>query len=345
MRLTIAPLSAPAEARTELVPCFLCGGRDFRPLLTTAQPVDGERLVFAVAECHSCGTVLTNPRPTQALLDRFYPPDYPCHAARPAPWRRGLRRALERAVLRVWYGHPPRPRGFLEAAGTRLAALLGLLLLRRRAQRAGWLPFQGQGRLLDFGCGAGAFLEHMRDLGWAVEGIDVSRTAAERTSWRTGIPVHVGTFPAPGLESASYEAVTMWQALEHVPDPLAVLREAHRLLVPGGALLVAVPNFDSWGRQHFGRDWFPLDVPRHLTHFTPASLRRVAEASAFRVERLRSYGEDGWARRSARVRHHAGPSRGWCWLDWKPITRLVTRWTEWRDRADGLILLARKPIS
>jgi SAM-dependent methyltransferase len=71
--------------------------------------------------------------------------------------------------------------------------------------------------------------------------------------------------------------VILWHVLEHVPSPRDTIREAARILKPGGTLLVAVPNFGSWEARWSRDKWFHLDVPRHLTHFTPRTLNRVLE--------------------------------------------------------------------
>jgi ubiquinone/menaquinone biosynthesis C-methylase UbiE len=87
------------------------------------------------------------------------------------------------------------------------------------------------------------------------------------------------------LPEESYDALTMWHALEHVPSPMATLRCAWKLLRPGGRLLVALPRFDCLQRDWFGSCWFPLDLPRHLTHFTKATLHRHLETAGFQIEK------------------------------------------------------------
>src|SRR5207253_8058958 len=98
------------------------------------------------------------------------------------------------------------------------------------------LPWPGPGRLLDFGCGNGSFLHRVRKQGWDATGLDVARLAVQGARNETSAGVLVGTLPHPELLPASFDVVTMWHALEHVHDPLAVLAEARRLLAPGGRL-------------------------------------------------------------------------------------------------------------
>ena len=83
------------------------------------------------------------------------------------------------------------------------------------------------------------------------------------------------------LERESVDAAVFRHSLEHVLDPQADLRRVHAALRPGGKLAVIVPNWDSWQRRAFAERWFPLDLPRHLTHFTAAGMRAALEESGY----------------------------------------------------------------
>jgi 2-polyprenyl-3-methyl-5-hydroxy-6-metoxy-1,4-benzoquinol methylase len=178
------------------------------------------------------------------------------------------------------------------------------------SQRRGWLPGkrpqglpdQAPGRLLDFGCGNGAFLEQMAQQGWQVTGIDVivPEELARRAAGR--FPVLAGSLPHADLAPRTFDVITMWQSLEHVHDPLAVLHEARRLLVPGGQLLISVPNLASASFGWFGANWFGLDLPRHLTHFTPTTLHRMLQRAGFHVSSIRMIRHSSWMRHSAHRR-------------------------------------------
>src|SRR5262249_10576488 len=154
---------------------------------------------------------------------------------------------------------------------------------------------------LDFGCGGGSYLRRMHGAGWQVVGLDVSAAAVERVRTDLGLPALAGTLPHPLLEPAGFDVVTMWHSLEHVHDPPAVLREGRRLLVPGGRLLVAVPNIDSLAFRWFGPAWYALDLPRHLTHFTPRTLTLMLQQAGFRPGPVRMVGHSHWVRSSAKL--------------------------------------------
>jgi 2-polyprenyl-3-methyl-5-hydroxy-6-metoxy-1,4-benzoquinol methylase len=173
----------------------------------------------------------------------------------------------------------------------------------RRGRLAGkrLLPWHGQGRLLDFGCGGGDFLCRMRRQGWQVVGLDTSLATVRRLQQELGLNVLHGTLPHPDLQPASFDVITMWQSLEHVPQPRAVLAAARRLLTPSGKLYVAVPNIDSLAFRIFGSRWFALDLPRHLVHFTSVTLRAMLEQAGFIVTAIRQMRRSSWIRHSARL--------------------------------------------
>jgi SAM-dependent methyltransferase len=229
---------------------------------------------------------------------------------------------------------PPTPRHRLRWRGERVSAWS-----RRSTERAP-LPWHGQGRLLDFGCGGGVFLERMHLQGWRVTGLDVSGAAVTRIQRDLALPAYVGTLPHPALPPAGFDVITMWHSLEHVHAPLAVLREARRLLAPGGRLLIAVPNIDSLPFRWFGRSWFALDLPRHLTHFSPRTLRLMLERAGLRPGPVRMVRHSGWLRSSAQQsRRDGGPlwHRG---LAPKPAARLVTWCCALARRADCIMVSA-----
>jgi SAM-dependent methyltransferase len=210
------------------------------------------------------------------------------------------------------------------------------------------IPFHGEGRLLDFGCGAGWYAHRMRQRGWKVSGIDFSRYAASQVQQRLGIPVLVGSLPHPEVKPESFDVITMGSVLEHVHHPRQVIDAAARALRPQGLLVVVVPNLDSWGFRYFGRDWFPLDLPRHLLHFTPITLRRLVEAHGLEVQELRMLGRTSWMRSSlALARRRRGASFGRRLLAacqrLRIVPSLLTRWSVWNRQADCILLIARKP--
>ncbi len=142
------------------------------------------------------------------------------------------------------------------------------------------------GSLLDVGCGKGDFLMSIDESRWELYGIELSPNAAERARRATERATIVSGDTLDVVcewADSSFDAVTMWATLEHLPDPVKTLIEIRRLLRPDGVLLFSVPNMASWEARFFGNRWFHLDVPRHLHHFSMPVLSALLNRLGFTV--------------------------------------------------------------
>jgi SAM-dependent methyltransferase len=206
------------------------------------------------------------------------------------------------------------------------------------------IPWHGAGRLLDVGCGGGSFLHRMHLQGWQVTGIDVHQPVIQRINTQLGLSALAGSLPHPSLKSDSFDVVTFWQSLEHMHWPLQMLREAHRLLAPGGKLVVGVPNIASGPFRWFGPDWFPLELPRHLVHFSPATLRQMLEAAGFLDPETQFVRAPTWLQSSARIardRHHG--SLLLHSLALRPLSRVVADYLKFTGQSEYITAIASKP--
>lgn len=161
------------------------------------------------------------------------------------------------------------------------------LLIARLTGSARFLSYLGleslsPGKLLDVGSGTGVFAKTMAGRGWKVLGLEPNPTAALQ-SQLSGVTVLKSELDSADLPSRSFDAITLIHVLEHVSSPRAVISTCERVLGVDGVLVVAVPNFDSPTRRFFGRLWYPLDVPRHLTHFNLESLTALLNREGFRI--------------------------------------------------------------
>src|SRR5262245_29093355 len=224
-----------------------------------------------------------------------------------------------------YFGTPPAPLRWHQS----VAAWVAGWWLRPRPQSMTALPFQGEGRLLDYGCGSGWYAQQMRELGWRVTGMDFSAYAAEQVRRHFGIPTLTGTLPHPQVAPASFDVITLGAVLEHVPHPHRLMAAVAEALRPGGYVVVSVPNLASWGFRYFGADWWGLQLPHHLLHFTPATLRRLLEAHGLEVHVLKAVPRPGWMQRSFRAaRRRAGARRLLVKFGrWRVVASLLARWT------------------
>ncbi|MFT3839377.1 MAG: class I SAM-dependent methyltransferase [Myxococcaceae bacterium] len=152
------------------------------------------------------------------------------------------------------------------------------------------------GRLLDFGCGAGAFAKHMSHEGYDVVGLEPF-SLGETTS-RPGLQLIRKPLEQAAPELGQFDVITMWHVLEHLEHPAKTLQALSKHLGPKGVLIVSVPNFASWQSTLFQGAWFHLDPPRHLIHFEPQTLKDTLSRAGFTVQSERrflpEYGSSGW---------------------------------------------------
>jgi 2-polyprenyl-3-methyl-5-hydroxy-6-metoxy-1,4-benzoquinol methylase len=283
-----------ARVDLEAVPCPLCDAPAVTPrawLRDVALGVPGD---FALARCTACGLWQQNPRVRADQLDRVYPDDYPRHTGDPQ-----LPRLLREAgpavrwalATQLGYRH-------LDVAATRAAERLAARLLRRRIAEQ-FPPWTGRGRLLDVGCATGTFMRTMHAVGWQVSGIEIDAAAAAKA--RTVTPdVFVGDPLDAPFEPARFDVVTSFHVVEHLTRPRQALARMLGWLARDGLLIVEVPNVGGLGGRLFGRYWSGLGFPRHLVHFTPATMQSMVERAGGRVVATRHRTKSRWLIRSVR---------------------------------------------
>lgn len=148
------------------------------------------------------------------------------------------------------------------------------------------------GKLLDVGCGGGRFMHRMARKGWEAEGIDFDEKATQKITRRYGLKTYTGDLLACRLPAASYDAITLSHAIEHVPDPAAVLTECLRLLKPGGRLVITTPNIEGIAAAMFGPHWRGWEPPRHLHLFSTSSLTKLLLKTGFEIAEVRTSAAD-----------------------------------------------------
>lgn len=260
----------------------MCGGPG--RALHAADPARGLR---RHARCDACGLVFVDPPPadTRAENEALYgepvmwtsaeaPDGPPQSAPQSAP-----RSAAQPAAL-----PPARPTGRAEER-----------LLREVLARVG-----PGARVLDVGCGAGAFLARARALGLTALGVELSPTRAAQAAAQAGVPVHTGGLeglPAAPPWGAGFDLIRLHQVLEHAPSPRALLDAARARLAPGGELVLSTPNAASLAHRALGARWRQLGhaTNGHLVLLAPRSLRRLATACGLRVRRCRTRGARAWS--------------------------------------------------
>lgn len=170
---------------------------------------------------------------------------------------------------------------------------------------AGMARFRRTGRWLDVGCGAGSLVRAAARAGWEVEGIEIAPApVAILTS--EGYDVSLGDVTALPLKPGTYDVVTLIEVLEHLPDPLAVLRRAHALLRAGGALYLTTPHARGLSGRLLGLHWSTLAPPEHLQLFSLSGLRAATLRAGFARCDLRTRGANPYELLAA-LRRRADP--------------------------------------
>lgn len=154
-----------------------------------------------------------------------------------------------------------------------------------------WVPHNV--RILDIGCGFGESLGYHKARGCDVYGVEADENI-RRVADKYSFNVHVGLFDPDRYEQNFFDYVTLDQVVEHVTDPLAVLRGVARVLKPGGMVVLSTPNPNGWGAKLFGRRWINWHAPYHLQHFSRASMRIAAEKSGLLIESVRTLTCSEW---------------------------------------------------
>jgi SAM-dependent methyltransferase len=238
--------------------CNNCGEVAAHSVLVGGDIQHGLPGEFTLVQCEGCGLLYLNPRLSGAALSAYYPEDYYAHLA--------VRKRNWLQQLDYEYGIEKR---FRE--------------IRRYVPQPGCM--------LDVGCGTGDFLVGMRERGWKVRGIELSAQAVRHAREGWGLDVQATSLEEAELAPNSLDLVTLWNVLEHLPDPKGALRRIERALRPGGVVVFAVPNFQSYDRQLFGRYWIGYDLPRHLYLFPEPVLRSMlSEVGLIPLDRRCIYG-------------------------------------------------------
>lgn len=206
---------------------------------------------FQLQKCTQCDFVFTSPRPKNEDLGRYYESeDYISHSNTKASlFSKAYQWVRNRAIV----------------------------------QKRKWVESHtSRGSILDIGCGTGHFLNECKRNGWEIIGVEPSDIARANAFQEHEISPLKSIEETDGM-SQTFDAITLWHVLEHLPDLSTQFLRFQKLLKPGGVVLIAVPNYESHDAKHYGSDWAAWDVPIHLWHFSKSTLGRLAEKNNFHV--------------------------------------------------------------
>jgi 2-polyprenyl-3-methyl-5-hydroxy-6-metoxy-1,4-benzoquinol methylase len=251
------------ESIVHYTDCPACGATALQPALRAKDyTVSGKE--FEICECAACTLRLTQDIPGIDVIGQYYQSeDYISHTDS----SKGFTNRIYHFVRKMTLGEKRRL----------IMTLTGLKT----------------GKLLDIGSGTGAFVKHMQTNGWQTTGIEPDEATRKRAA-----DIHnVNVLPADAfysLPAGSFNVITMWHVLEHVHDLHRYIEQLKEVLKPGGRIFIAVPNYTSYDASVYRNYWAAYDVPRHLYHFSPASMKQLLASHELQLHSMRSMRYDSF---------------------------------------------------
>ena len=240
-------LLAEPENFTAIVCCMLCGS-SHRDVVFTQEP-------FQVLRCKDCELVYVSPRLKPKMLPEVYNEDY-------------------------WTSGTPKSRGY---ADYRKEAKLYLRTFHKRMQLVKRFC-KKPGVALDIGSAAGFFLKVLMDNGWEANGVELSPQIASFATDCLGIAnVHVGELASAGFADKSFDLISMWDLVEHIPEPLSLLKKAVSLLKDDGHIIIETQNVESRFARFLGPKWQHYKHLEHLYHFSPKTIEKLLGAAGLEI--------------------------------------------------------------
>ena len=294
-------------AKTERVACALCGADDTRPR--------HHKFGLDVVQCNRCTLVYANPRLTTESLFQRYSDDY--------FWGEYL---PELEIGRDGYVDPAR-------FAVHHYPLLHLFEMYHPPP----------GRLLEVGAAAGLFMKSAQSAGWEVQGVEPMAAAATFARDTFGLDVFTGTLADAPFEPGSFDAAVMFETVEHLQDPIGVLRNVRRLLRQRGLLVMSTPNWEAFTRHALGEQWAVISPAEHLYYFSEATLTAALKQAGFSwVHYHRDFAPGAAETMNANYTHAPGSLRHRLYSTFvRTLGPAVFRSIRKRGLADQLICVAR----
>lgn len=235
--------------------CPVCNSTSFSNYLNVEDYTVSHK-EFKIQQCNHCYFLLTNPRPDEASIGEYYESsDYISHHD-----------DTTSLMSKVY------------------VSVRDYTIKKKLEMIGGLLPKKGT--ILDIGCGTGNFIQACKQNGWSVSATEPDSEARKTASERVGESVTRSIFD-PKLAPLTFDIITMWHVLEHVHQLNETIGWLRNHLNPGGKIIIAVPNPESYDALKYGKYWAAYDVPRHLYHFTKNVMKQLMGKHALQVEAIK----------------------------------------------------------
>jgi 2-polyprenyl-3-methyl-5-hydroxy-6-metoxy-1,4-benzoquinol methylase len=286
--------------------CYICGSAGKILYTNLNDRLFGSKGTWNISKCtnKSCGLLWLNPMPLDADIWKAYS-NYYTHSNNQSailPFLRGL----EKGYLNLKYR-------YYHNSITLFQKLLGASLFFFPTEKVEvdfsvmYLHSNVGGKLLDVGCGNGWFIRKMKELGWDVTGVDFDAKAVDFCKSQ-GLSVSLGSLETQNYPNNYFDVITINHVIEHLYNPLDVIRECHRILKKGGSLIIETPNSLSWLHMYiYKQNWFSLDPPRHIMIYNPCNLKEMVSMAGFSdISSLSTTRNESWVSIGSRSIKNSG---------------------------------------
>ncbi|HMJ46032.1 MAG TPA: class I SAM-dependent methyltransferase [Ferruginibacter sp.] len=236
--------------------CPVCKSGNIHPFFTAKDhTVSGS--LFGIWKCDDCTAMFTQDVPSIENIGSYYQSE-------------------------KYISHSDTQQGFIN----RLYHIVRKYTLFAKRKMIGKETGLEMGNILDIGSGTGGFLDTMQQVGWKATGLEPGEDAREKAKSLYGVHV-LPSQELFNLPPASFDVITMWHVLEHVHQLQNYIEQIKKLITSKGLLFIAVPNYTSYDAAHYKQDWAGYDVPRHLYHFSPRSMKKLMDMHGLKIIKIK----------------------------------------------------------
>jgi len=250
--------------------CKICGGKSFNFLFKQRDKNLNFSDKFSLYKCKNCRIIFLNPQPTDKELEKYYPKEKYYSLGKIE--KNSFKTKLKLKLYKIYFN---KNKNFLKK----------ILYSPLKYKVRGAVIQKGK-KLLDIGCGSGQFLYEMKQFGMDIYGVEPS-DFDEKIAKEKKLNILKSDLIKANYPSNFFDIITINHVLEHTNDPLKTIKEIYRILKKRGTLIIGVPNSNALAYSLFKKNWYQLDVPRHLFNFSDKNLKELLQKEGFKIKKIR----------------------------------------------------------